>query len=112
MRKPLSAARGQRLFDFELNLDFTVSTPLPALVVSGVVQSIDQQPPQPVAAFQIGADNLKSHFVYAGPAQKNMGADLVAHPNGNFEISLAANAEVVFLRAHAAAQAQFANLNS
>ena len=92
-------------------LDFSLAAPLLLFVLRSALQGLDQQAAQPVAAIEIGADNLKSHFVDAGAPQQNVCANFRPHSDGNFQIRFTADAEVVVLRSHSAAQAQFANLN-
>ncbi len=92
-------------------LDFPLPTPLLLLVLRSVVQGLHQNPAQAIAAFQVGIDDLESHFIDPRPAQQHMRLDFRPHAHRNLQIGLAADAQIVFLGAHAPAQAQLANQN-
>src|SRR5580700_7507480 len=106
-RPRLSAERSSAL----ALLNFPISAPLLILLLWNVTHSIHQQPPQPIAAFEIGINNFESHLVYACPAQQNVRSNFRPYPQGDFQIGLTADSQVILFRAHSAAQAQLADQN-
>src|SRR5581483_2712437 len=87
--------------------------PVPFLAVKfgAMLDGIHQRPAQAVPALQVGIDNLKADFVDTRAAQQYVGAEL-AHSSRNLKVGFRPNAQIVFLRAHAAAKTEFADENS
>jgi len=57
-------------------LDLALAAPLLAFGLGGVIQGIDQQAAEAVAAVQVCAHNLKSDFIRASAPQQDVGANL------------------------------------
>src|SRR6202035_3180986 len=72
----------------EPRLDFPPATPLGILLLWNVAQRIDQQTPQPVAAFEVGIHDFESDFIHSRTPQQDMRFDLCAHPHRDFQVGL------------------------
>src|SRR5215472_1620318 len=94
--------------------DDLVFAPAVPVFSSGFRHAVDrlhQHAAQAVAAFKVGVDDFEAHFVESSAAQKHLRADMT-HAGRDVDIGFRSDAQVVFLRAHTAAQTEFADLQA
>src|SRR5947208_17061568 len=75
-----------------------------------MLQRLHQGAAKPIAAFQVGVDDLKADFVDAGSAQQYLSAN-VADPDGNINVGFRSHPQIVFPCSHAAAPGELPRQN-